>query len=108
MEYFTDNWGGFRIRDKPVLIFRGFQVSVWRECTDKLSLPLFCFQRCVDFLRYVLRIQVVYKVFEGDDQFIPILVFFAVVVVIDRYKPYPKVGEYFFQVIAGLDRKSVV
>ena len=37
---------------------------------------------------------------------LPILVFFAVVVVIDRYKPYPKVGEYFFQVIAPLPERT--
>ena len=98
LECFFYYFGGF-IVDYPLnLIFRRFNVTEGRECSQMLARITFCLKYGFDFLTAIFGVHFVENVFERCN--IVIGIGFAVHLVVDCYKPNVGFGKIIFRVVA--------
>ena len=76
----------FRVDQEAILVFRVLAISVGGIAADILSVQAFGLQYCAGFHRDILRIVVIYDIFDGCRQFILRMDVMGVVVVIDGNK----------------------
>ncbi len=98
LECFFYYFGGFIVDYPLILIFRRFNVTEGRECSQMLARITFCLKYGFDFLTAIFGVHFVENVFERCN--IVIGIGFAVHLVVDCYKPHVGFGKIIFRVVA--------